>query len=559
MDSNEIEKERGITILAKNTCIELPNNTINILDTPGHADFAGEVERALQMLEGFILLVDAAEGPKPGTRYVLRKALELNLKPVVVINKIDRSTPEAIEATCDKIESLFLELATHDDQLEYPVLYGSGRSGYMNTDPEKREGTLQPLFDTILETVPPPQESKPDLLQAQVTSIEVKGKGKKFYTIRMRSGSIHLKDEVFVSDFFHPEKALYSFKVQALSKFQGLDRLPTDSAEYGDILVLSGDNVDKLDIQVGHTLCMKNKLAPLPYKPLDEPTFMITLHPNRSALAGRDGSKFGGPEIRARLVDEAVRNLAMRLDIKGPDEFVVSGRGLLHLGVLFEEMRREGFEMELARPTVLMKEIDGKKHEPWDCLSIRCESQNADDLASLMFANHAEQVSQDDVGGGWSESVWHIPGRCMVGTGGRIRSAGGATLNMTQELLEYRPFNEEIVLRRETGSLLSTCEGVVSIDGLNTISKHGLSFVTDRMQVYLDQIVGQRASGAGDMTINVTKAANSWADANKRPPFQIHTLETALEYIQDDEYVEVTPMYVRMRKKARTGKGKGGK
>ena len=315
MDSNEIEKERGITILAKNTCVELSQNTINIVDTPGHSDFAGEVERALQMLEGFILLVDAAEGPKPGTRYVLRKALELDLKPIVVINKVDRTTIANIESTRDSIESLFLELATNDDQLDYPVLYGSGRSGYMSTDINQREGTLQPLFDTIIETVPPPTETQPGVTQAQITSIEVKGKGKKFYTLRMRSGGLKLKDEVVATDFHQPGKALFTFKVQALSKFQGLERIPSESAYFGDIVLLSGDNVDKLALEVGHTLCLKNTNHPLPYKALDPPTFMVTLHPNRSPLAGRDGTKFGGPEVRERLVEEAVRNLAMKLEV----------------------------------------------------------------------------------------------------------------------------------------------------------------------------------------------------------------------------------------------------
>ena len=389
MDSNDLEKERGITILAKNTCIQLPEHTINIVDTPGHSDFAGEVERALAMLEGFILLVDAHEGPKPGTRYVLKKALESNLKPIVVLNKVDRTTQEKIEDTLDKIEMLFLELAANDDQLDYPVMYGSGKMGYMGTDPTIREGTLQPLFDAIIEHVPVPQERKADHLQASVTSIEVRGKGKKFLTLRIFSGSLAVKDEVFVSDC-HAGDELYGLKIQALSNFQGLERIPTDKAGLGDIVVLSGDNIDKLDIKVGNTLCLKGKPAPVPYLPLDPPSFMVNIYPNTSPVAGSDGTKFGGPEIRQRLVEESVRNLAMQLDVcrlgftptptpplhshscpflrycvapqvVGPGEFIVKGRGLMHLGVLFEEMRRQGFEMELGKPSVVYQEIDGKK------------------------------------------------------------------------------------------------------------------------------------------------------------------------------------------------------
>eukprot|EP01064_Diplonema_japonicum_P032705 TRINITY_DN620_c0_g1_i1.p1 TRINITY_DN620_c0_g1~~TRINITY_DN620_c0_g1_i1.p1 ORF type:complete len:679 (+),score=164.26 TRINITY_DN620_c0_g1_i1:55-2037(+) len=554
MDSNTIEQERGITILAKNTCIQLPDNTINIVDTPGHADFSGEVERALQMVEGFILLVDGAEGPKPGTRYVLQKSLELNLKPIVVINKVDRTDVSKIESTKDKIESLFLELAINDDQLDYPVLYGSGKAGFMSTEMDIREGTLQPLFDAILETIPPPKEATPEKLQVMVTSMEVDSKGKKDITVRVFSGKLGVKDEVFWTDYIQGEKSLGSFKVQSISKFAGLDKIPATSLEFGDIAVIRSDAADKMDIKIGHSLCAKNLLAPLPYKPLDPPTFMVTLHPNRSPVAGQDGKLFGGPDIRDRLQKEVVRNLAMDLEIKGPDEFQVTGRGLLHLGVLFEEMRRQGFEMELSKPTVLFKTVDGVKHEPWDIVTIRCESDNSDEVSGLMFNNHAEQRAAAELDDGWSETEWVLPGRCMIGLAGQIKSVGGATAEIMQETLDYRPFDSSFTIRREQGSLLSSGEGEVSSDGLNTIAKHGVSFVTDKTKTYVDMIVGRRESAVGDMIVNVTKPSSGWGSGGRTPGYQIHTLETALEYIQDDEFVEITPSTIRMRKRPKSDK-----
>eukprot|EP00659_Diplonema_papillatum_P014315 gene14315-21953_t len=315
MDNNELEQERGITILAKNTCINLPDHTINIVDTPGHADFSGEVERALQMVEGFILLVDGAEGPKPGTRYVLKKSLELNLKPIVVINKVDRTDQTSIEQTRDKIESLFLELAINDEQLDYPVVYGSGKLGWMSLDPNERGGTLQPLFDTVLNTIPCPTETTTEGLQAMVTSLDVNRKGKKELTVRMFAGDLAVKGEVALYDYHEGKEVTQGvFRVPAINKFQGLERVPADQATFGEIITIKGDAVDKLPIKIGHTLCMKNKPLPMYYKPLDDPTFHITLHPNRSPVAGQDGTYFGGPEIRDRLIQEAHRNLAMKLE-----------------------------------------------------------------------------------------------------------------------------------------------------------------------------------------------------------------------------------------------------
>eukprot|EP01060_Flectonema_neradi_P035369 TRINITY_DN6495_c0_g2_i1.p1 TRINITY_DN6495_c0_g2~~TRINITY_DN6495_c0_g2_i1.p1 ORF type:complete len:652 (+),score=145.53 TRINITY_DN6495_c0_g2_i1:51-2006(+) len=545
MDSNDIEQERGITILAKNTCINLPDHKINIVDTPGHSDFSGEVERGLQMVEGFILLVDAAEGPRPGTRYVLRKALELDLKPIVVINKIDRTTLDKIENTCDEIESLFLELAIDEHQLNYPVIYGSGRSGYMSTDPECREGTLQPLFDCIIKEIPPPKETSADAFQAVIQSIEVDNKKRKEVTLRVMSGEIALKDDLIITDYHNEGFATDAFKLRDIFGFQGLDKVPQTTASFGDIITIS-EGLDKLPFSIGMTVNKKGSPAPLPYKALDEPTFAVTMHPSRSPVAGTDGSIVGGNEIRARLQKEVVRNLAMKLNVKGPDEFEVKGRGLLHLGILFEEMRREGFEIEMSKPGVLYKEIDGKKHEPWEQVTIRTESDNGPAIDSLMYASNAEAVEtidQDD----WVVSIWNIPSRFFMGMGRKIINATSNSTEVEMSFLEYRPFNTSWNTDRTDGCLISSGAGEVSTDGLNSIAKHGVSFVQEKFKTYEGMVVGKR-NGPGDLVINVTKPSTGWNTNQRQPQYSVHSLESALQYIQEGELVEITPTAVRIRK-----------
>eukprot|EP01062_Namystynia_karyoxenos_P078418 TRINITY_DN8066_c1_g1_i1.p1 TRINITY_DN8066_c1_g1~~TRINITY_DN8066_c1_g1_i1.p1 ORF type:complete len:689 (+),score=277.74 TRINITY_DN8066_c1_g1_i1:131-2197(+) len=554
MDSHELEAERGITILAKNTSIQIPGCTINIVDTPGHADFAGEVERAIQMVEGFILLVDAAEGPKPGTRYVLKKSLEMGLKPIVCINKVDRASQDDIDKTRDSIESLFLELACSEDQLEYPVLYGSGKNGYMNADPTKREGTLGPLWDTVLKTVPAPAERKEGHLQLLIASVDFDDRGKRLAVGRVFSGTVKTKDEVFITDF-HDNQVLGSFKVTELMKFDGLDKTTVQEALFGDIICLRGENLDKAGLKIGHTLQLKNQLSPVPYKALDEPTFAVTLHPNRSPLKGADGQRFGGSEIRTRLEQEAVKNLAMRINIVNADEFKVWGRGLLHLGVLFEEMRRQGFEMELAKPTVATKEINGKKHEPWERLVVRCHVDTFNDVSAPLYAAQGQLERQTDIDGGWTESVWVVPGRCMIGLNTKIQAAANNVAELEQTFAEYRPWDDSFSTRRDCGSLLANGDGEVTSEGLKSISHHGVSFVSEKDKCYRDMIVGRRDGKSGDLELNVCKGANHFA--SKIPTSMAadkHNLESALAYIQDDEFVEVTPRYVRMRKKPRTDK-----
>eukprot|EP00755_Sulcionema_specki_P013138 Sspe_Gene.53183::Locus_29425_Transcript_2_2_Confidence_0.667_Length_2094::g.53183::m.53183/K06207/typA, bipA; GTP-binding protein len=546
MDNNEIEQERGITILAKNTSIKHGDRVINIVDTPGHADFSGEVERALQMVEGFILLVDAAEGPKPGTRYVLKKALELNLKPVVVINKVDRAKDSEIESTRDKIEMLFLELATNDDQLEYPVLYGSGKNGYMSDDPTARSGSLLPLLEALVETVPAPMPLTQNL-QLLVTCMEVIG-GKRIATGRLYGGTLKLKDEVFICDYHNPGKDLGSFKVQELLMFDGLERKPVEMAADGDIVCISGDALMKAGIKIGHTLCHKSKLEPRFYKPLDEPTFKITVHPNRSPAAGKDGKKFTGPEIRERLLSEAVRNLAMKLEIAGPDEFKLWGRGLLHLGVLFDAMRREGFELELSKPEVTMKMEGDRKMEPWELIRIRHNDDVSGEISQIMYSAHGEMKEQADIDGGWVESVFEVPARCILGIGSKVKAVFNLA-EIEQEFLEYRPFDSSLSVARQHGSLLASGDGLASSDGLAGIKKHGVSFVNEKDVVYRGMVVGYREGNSSDLELNVTKAS-PWSKSNTTGmQLNTHTLESALEYIQSDELVEVTPATVRIRKK----------
>ena len=544
MDSNDIEQERGITILAKNTCINLPEHKINIVDTPGHADFSGEVERGLQMVEGFILLVDAAEGPKPGTRYVLRKSLELDLTPIVVINKVDRATPDQIETTCDNIESLFLELAVEDHQLNYPVIYGSGRGGYMSSDPSVREGTLQPLFDTIIKHIPSPKEKSEDKFQAVVQSIEVHGKTVEV-TLRVMSGDLALKDDLIVTDHHNQGKIIGEFKLRDIHGFQGLEKIPQDKASFGDIITIS-EGMNKVPLNIGMTINKKGSPAPLPYKPLDEPTFAVTMHPNRSPVAGTDGKKSGGNEIRDRLMREVVRNLAMRLTVVAPDEFEIKGRGLLHLGILFEEMRREGFEMEMSKPGVLYKEIDGKKHEPWEEIIIRTENENGPELDSLMFASHAEQVETTEIGD-WIESKWVMASRLYMGMDSKIKTATSSNTEIELNFLEYRPFNTNWTTNRTDGSLIASSAGEVSTEGLHSISKHGISFVVEKVKTYAGMIVGRRST-PGDLVVNVTKPSTGWNTNQRQPTYSVHSLETALQYIQEGELVEITPAAIRLRK-----------
>ena len=550
MDSNDIEKERGITILAKNCAVEYGGTHINIVDTPGHADFGGEVERVLSMVHGVLLLVDAVEGPMPQTRFVTRKALALGLKPIVVINKIDRpgSRPDwVINATFD----LFDKLGATDEQLDFPVVYASALNGYSSLNDVDREGTMDPLFEAILKHVPV-READPDLpLQMQVTSLDYSSYVGKIAIGRIERGRMKAGQEVAFRN--GPEGEINKGKINQVLKFKGLERVLVNEAEAGDIVLINGIE----DLDIGATVCAPDTPEALPMLSVDEPTLTMNFMVNTSPLAGREGKFVTSRQIRDRLDKELKHNVALRVkDTDDDTVFEVSGRGELHLTILIENMRREGFELGVSRPRVVFKDIDGVKCEPYEMLTVDVEEGNQGAIMEELGRRRGDLQDMQPDGKGRVRLEYRIPARGLIGFQGDFMTLTRGTGLMSHVFDAYEAIDAKAEMPgRRNGVLISQEDGAAVAYALWKLQDRGRMFVEHNSPVYEGMIIGIH-SRDNDLVVNpikgkqLTNVRASGTDEAVRlvPPIQM-SLEYAVEFIEDDELVEVTPKSIRLRKR----------
>jgi len=547
MDSNPLERERGITILAKNTAITYNGVKINVIDTPGHADFGGEVERALNMADGCLLIVDAIDGPMPQTRYVLHKALQNGLKPVVVINKIDRPNARIAEVEI-MVQDLFLEVVTDADQLDYPVLYASAREGYARRNVEDTDMDMVPLFNAILSEVPAPGGDTSAPVQIQVAALDYDNHLGQIALGRIFRGSITQGQQVIRIDR-EGEKVQYG--IERLYVYQGLARVEVQSADAGDIVAMAGVT----DVSIGDTVADVNAPDALPFIVVDEPTVTITVGVNTSPFAGKEGNAVTARQLRDRLMRELKTNVSLRAETTDvPNEFLVVGRGELHLGILLETMRREGIEIEASRPQAITKIIDGKKHEPYEKLYIDTDDEFIGALTENLSKRLAKMEDMRSDGEGHVRMVFKVPTRGLIGFHSFfLRTVHGNGV-MSAEFIDYEPVVGKLQSVR-TGALVSSEEGVAITYGLNNAQGRGSTFVDAGTPVYEGMIVGIHPRDS-DIIVNVCKekkmsnVRSSTSDIAVRltPPI-IMSLEESLDFVGTDELVEITPKSIRTRKK----------
>jgi GTP-binding protein len=552
MDSNDQERERGITILAKCTSVEWHGTRINTVDTPGHADFGGEVERILSMVDGVVLLVDAAESVMPQTKFVLSKALKLGLKPIVVINKIDRQDAQPKE-TLESIFDLFLALEANDDQLNFHYLYASGRNGWAVKELEDERKNLDPLFQLIVDDVPPP---KPQALAGEehpfkmlVTTLEADNFLGRILTGRIESGVITTNRNIKALN--RDGEIIEKTRVTKLLAFRGLARVPVERAEAGDIVAIAGLE----DATVADTLCDLNVDTPIPSHPIDPPTLAMTISVNDSPYAGREGDKVQSRVIRERLLREAEGNVALKVAETGEGAFEVAGRGELQLGVLIESMRREGFELSISRPRVLFKTENGEKLEPIEEVTVDVDDPYTGIVIEKISMRKGEMVDMRPTGAGKTRIVFHAPARGLIGYHGEFLTDTRGTGVMNRMFLDYAP-HKGSVGGRTNGVLISTEQGEAVTYGLWYIEERGKLFISTGAKVYEGMIIGQNAKD-NDLDVNPLKSkqltnirTTSKDEAVKLTPIVPMTLEQAMAYIEDDELVEVTPQNIRLRKRA---------
>ena len=549
MDSNDLERERGITILAKNTAVHYKDVKINIIDTPGHADFGGEVERILKMVNGVLLLVDAAEGPMPQTRFVLQKALELQHRVIVVINKIDRPDARILEVEEEVLE-LLLDLNATDEQLDSPMIFCSGRSGTASYSDMEAGKDLVPLFETILDYIPAPEGDPDKDLQLLVSSIDYNDYVGRIGIGRVENGVISVGEQVGICNYHDPDAALRRTKVVSLYQFDGLTRVPVQSALPGDIVCFSGAE----DISIGDTLCTGDNPEPLPFVKISEPTLEMTFQVNDSPFAGKEGKYVTSRHLRKRLYDELMKDVSLRVrDGETTDSFIVSGRGEMHLSILIETMRREGYELAISTPKVIMKEIDGKLCEPIERLFIDVTNEYVGSVMEKLGARKAELISMDPHGSR-TRLEYLIPSRCLFGYRSHFPTDthGEGVMNTLFE--GYQPFKGEIPTRY-TGSLIASESGITTSYGLYNSQERGPLLIGQGVPVYEGMIVGVNPK-LGDIAVNVcrqkhlTAIRSTGADEALRlvTPLKM-SLEEAIEFIANDELIEVTPKNIRLRKK----------
>ncbi|SFK54113.1 GTP-binding protein [Salinicoccus halodurans] len=547
MDSNDIERERGITILAKNTAINYKDTRINILDTPGHADFGGEVERIMKMVDGVILVVDAYEGTMPQTRFVLKKALEQNLKPLVVLNKIDKPSARP-EEVVDEVLELFIELDANDDQLEFPVAYASAISGTASLEADKQDENMESIYDMIIEHVPAPVDNSDEPLQFQIALLDYNDYVGRIGIGRVFRGEIKVGQQVAL---MKKDGSVKNFRVTKLFGFFGLNRLEIESAKAGDLIAVSGME----DINVGETVTPVDHQEALPVLHIDEPTLQMTFSVNNSPFAGREGKYVTARQIEERLAQQLETDVSLRVDeTDRPDAWKVSGRGELHLSILVENMRREGFELQVSKPEVIIKEIDGVKCEPYERVQVDVPEEHTGSVIESLGQRKGEMIDMVNTGNGQTRIQFDIPARGLIGYRTEFMSMtrGYGIMNHTFE--DYRPLFKGRIGSRHNGVLVSMDKGVASTYAILQLEDRGENFMEPGTEVYEGMIVGQNTRD-NDLTVNITKvkAANNIRSATKEQTStmkkpRILTLEEALEFINDDELVEVTPETVRLRK-----------
>lgn len=548
MDSNDIERERGITILAKNTSIMYKDIKVNIIDTPGHADFGGEVERILKMVDGVILLVDAAEGPMPQTRFVLQHALELGHRVIIVINKIDR--PDArINEVIDECYELLMDLNASDEQLDSPILFCSGRDGTASLDENTPGVDLTPLFDKIIEYIPAPEGESEEPLQMLVSSIDYNEYVGRIAIGKIERGSIKVNQEVMIGDY-HGTKKEYRGKIVTLYQIAGLERVPAQSAQVGDIVCISGIE----NITIGDTICDYQHYEPLPFVKISEPTVEMTFSVNDSPFAGREGKYVTSRHIRERLFKELLKDVSLRVtETDSTDSFKVAGRGEMHLSILIENMRREGYELGVSTPRVLYKEIDGKLCEPIEELVVDVPETSVGSVIEKMGSRKAEMVSMTPVGSRM-RVVFLVPARGLFGYRNEFLTDTKGEGIMSSVFHGYEQYKGDIP-RRSQGSLVAFESGEAVTYGLYNAQERGSLFIGAGVPVYEGMIVGVSPK-PDDLVVNVCKRkhltntrASGSDDALRLIPPRVLSLEDSLEFIGDDELVEVTPKNIRLRKK----------
>jgi GTP-binding protein len=548
MDSNDLERERGITILSKNTAIHWRDWRINIVDTPGHADFGGEVERVLSMVDGVLLLVDAVEGPMPQTRFVTQKAFSYGFTPLVVINKIDRDGARP-HWVLDQTFDLFDRLGATEEQLDFPVIYASALQGYAGNEPDVRSGDTLPLLEAIIEHVPPPAVETDGSLQLQVSSLDYNAYLGVLGIGRVSRGVARAKARVSIA---RPDGSVRGAQLAQLFGFSGLERIPVDEAGAGDIVVFSGIE----DLQISDTLCERDAPEAMPALKVDEPTISMTFQVNKSPFAGREGRYLTSRQIKERLDQELKHNVALRVEgTNDPDKFRVAGRGELHLSVLIETMRREGFELAVSRPMVIDREVDGVLCEPWELVTLDFDEEHQGAVMTRLAERKGELLDMMPDGRGRIRLEYRIPSRGLIGFRTQYLTVTAGTGLLYSVFDEYAPRVRGEIGQRNNGVLVSNVSGKALAYALFNLQDRGSLFIGHGTEVYEGMIVGIH-SRANDLPVNPTKAKQltniraAGSDENiQLTPRLDYSLEQALEFIDDDELVEITPASIRLRKK----------
>ena len=544
LDNNDLERERGITILSKNVSIRYKDTKINVIDTPGHADFGGEVERVLNMADGCLLVVDAFEGPMPQTRFVLQKALELGLKPVLVINKVDKPNcrPEEVQ---DSVFDLMFSLDATEDQLDFPTVYGSAKEGWMSLDWKQPTDSLLTLLDTIIEHIPAPEPlvGTPQML---ITSLDYSNYVGRIAIGRVHRGTLEANKDYALCKRDGTKKKI---RIKELDTFEGLGRAKVDSASSGEIVALIG--IEGFDI--GDSITDYENPEPLDPIDIDEPTMSMLFTINNSPFYGQEGKFVTSRHIHDRLIRELDKNLALRVEpAENADSWVVFGRGVLHLSVLIETMRREGYELQVGQPQVIIKEIDGVKHEPIEQLTVNVPEEHASKIIDVIARRKGEMISMENKGDRM-HIEFNIPSRGIIGLNNIALTLSGGEAIIAHRFLEFQPW-KGVIEKRHNGSIIAGESGNAYAYALDKLQDRGHFFIEPQTNVYEGQVVGEQ-NKEGDMTVNVTKAkkmsnvrASGTDDKAQLPPPIVFSLEEALEYIKEDEYVEITPNSMRLRK-----------
>ena len=546
MDSNDLERERGITILSKNTAVHYGETLINIVDTPGHADFGGEVERVLGMVDGCILIVDANEGPMPQTRFVLKKALEKGLRPIVVINKIDRPQAEPYQAI-DKVLDLFIELGADDDQCEFPYLFASGLGGFAKNELDDESSDMQPLFEAILGHVPPPVGDPEKPLQLQVTTLDYSEYLGRIVIGKIHNGLVRVGQQAAL---MKADGGISKAKIAKLLGFEGLKRVEIEEASAGNLVAIAGF----ADANIGETITCPDNPQALPLISVDEPTLRMTFAVNDSPFAGQEGTYVTSRQIRDRLMRELETNVALRVEsTDSPDKFAVSGRGELHLGILIETMRREGYEFQVSQPQVIYREVSGQPCEPFELLVLDVPEDSVGGCMERLGQRRSELQDLRVMGDGRATLEFVIPARGLIGFRGEFMRLTRGEGIMNHSFLDYRPLSGEVETRRN-GVLIAFEEGVATFYALKNAEDRGVFFIEPGTRVYKGMVVGEN-NRPQDLELNVckTKQLTNHRSATGDELVQLQTpvdmsLERALEYISSDEMVEITPESIRLRK-----------